>query len=89
MYAGQRNRKRALPPKPDSSPLGEATLTEGRKSEPEAMLAVPVGLEAVTPPPQRRKSMAGTSGIHVPSHAKCSPMVFCLILVIPLVVQYA
>lgn len=32
----------------------------GRKSEPEAVIALPVGLEAVTPPPQRRKSMAGT-----------------------------
>ena len=56
---GQRNRKRALPPKPENSPLGEAAPAEGRKSESEAALAVSTGLEAVTPPPQRRKSMAG------------------------------
>ena len=59
-YAGQRNRKRALPPKPENCPLEEAEPAEGRKSEPEAALVMPTGLEAVTPPPQRRKSMAGT-----------------------------
>lgn len=58
--AGQRNRKRALPPKAESSPLEEAEPSAGRKSEPEAVLALPLGLEAVTPPPQRRRSMAGT-----------------------------
>ena len=61
-YAGQRNRKRALPPKVGSSPLAEAPepkATEGRKSESEAVFAPALGLEAVTPPPQRRKSMAG------------------------------
>ena len=60
---GQRNRKRALPPKMGSSPLTEADPQpiEGRKSESEAVLAPPLGLEAVTPPPQRRKSMAGIS----------------------------
>lgn len=56
---GQRNRKRALAPKAEDSPLGDAASSEGRKSEPEAALAMPTGLEAVTPPPQRRKSMAG------------------------------
>ena len=59
MYAGQRNRKRGLPAKAENSPLIESKPLEGRKSEPEAVLAVPPNLEAVTPPPQRRKSMAG------------------------------
>lgn len=66
--AGQRNRKRALPPKAEDSSLEEAepvAASAGRKSEPEAVLALPVGLEAVTPPPQRRKSMAGTHNQHV------------------------
>lgn len=59
MPAGQRNRKRALPAKPENSPVVESKPLAGRKSEPEAVLAVPPNLEAVTPPPQRRKSMAG------------------------------
>lgn len=63
LCTGQRNRKRALPPKAEDSPLGDAVPTEGRQSEPEAALAMPTGLEAVTPPPQRRKSMAGSKSI--------------------------
>lgn len=54
-----RNRKRALPAKAENSPVVDSKPLEGRKSEPEAVLAVPANLEAVTPPPQRRKSMAG------------------------------
>ncbi|KAA6426660.1 MAG: CENPE type kinesin [Trebouxia sp. A1-2] len=61
--AGQRNRKRGLPPKAENSPLEEAEPSGGRKSEPEAVLAVPLGLEAVTPPPQRRKSMADVTNV--------------------------
>lgn len=59
LSAGQRNRKRALPPKAENSPVVDSKPLEGRKSEPEAVFAVPPNLEAVTPPPQRRKSMAG------------------------------